>query len=196
MEHGHSGRGNLEPHLRVREDDDRLDPDPREPLLTEEAAEHDRMSDGLLHGVIKLRFVVVEHLGPRRLIRVAVDRAPIVLRLEGVHAFRRNDNVIDLSAADDQVVNDEPAVREAVQHLSDPAFADGAEVELVAAAQQHRSGEDADAAEEREAGNHEDNEHAEGKAEHATSRSGREGGREALLAFQDGCHGFRLALRR
>ena len=48
----------LELHLRVREDDDRVDPDPREPLLTEEAAERDRMAVGLLHGVIKLRFVL------------------------------------------------------------------------------------------------------------------------------------------
>jgi len=147
------------------------------------------MVSALIHRVIEVPRVPVEHLGPPRLFRVPVDRAAKVLRLEGVRAPGTDEKVIDLGTADDQVMEDEPAVREAVQHLRDPAFADGAEVELVAAAQQHRSGEDADAAEECEAGNHEDNEHAEGKAEHATSRSGRESGREALLALQDGCHG-------
>ena len=138
MEHGHGVRRDLEPHLRVGEDDDRVDPDPREPLLTKVGAERDRMSDGLLHGVIELSFVlVVDHLRPPRLFRVPVDRVPIILGFEGVHAPGTDENVIDLSAADDEVMEDEPAVREAVQHLRDPAFADGAEVELVAAAQQH-----------------------------------------------------------
>ena len=104
--------------------------------------------------------------------------------------------MIDLGTVDDQVMNHEPVVGEAIQYLSDPAFADGAEVEFVAAAQQHRSGEDADAAKEREAGKNEDDDKTEGKAEHATSRSGRESAREALLALQHGCHGFSLALRR
>ena len=119
------------------EDDDRIDPCLQKSLLTEEAAEHDRMADSLLHGVIEVPRVPIEHLGPPRLFRVPVDRAPIVLRLEGVHAPGTDEKVIDLSAADDEVMEDEPAVREAVQHLRDPAFADGAEVELVAAAQQH-----------------------------------------------------------
>ena len=119
------------------EDDDRIDPCLQKSLLTEEAAEHDRMADSLLHGVIEVPRVPIEHLGPPRLFRVPVDRAAEVLRLEGVHAPGTDEKVIDLSAADDEVMEDEPAVREAVQHLRDQAFADGAEVELVAAAQQH-----------------------------------------------------------
>ena len=172
----------------MAEDDDRVDPDVRKPVLPEERAERDRMSDGLFHGVIEVPLVPVEHLGPLRLFRRAVDRAPIVLGFEGVHAPGTDENVIDLGTADDQIMDHEPVVREAIQYLRDPAFADGAEVEVVAAAYQNSSGDDEEAAKKREAGNREDDDHPDGNAEHATRSSCREGAREALLVLQDGGH--------